>query len=130
MKTFLFRLKAYFFRGHNGWFVYVLWFTNAIGIWYLAIVPEARQVKIVNDILGPIMKNIWIFGFILIITYCTAAIIVGKLDYQGGGYATESEVVWQNNPEWMRQVKRTTKIEKMIDKIASELNIEGLDEND
>ncbi len=92
---FLGRLRVYFFRGHNSWLYFPIWFVNILIVIYKLLLEDLEFL--------PDWISFWVFALLFPIIYFPLAVIIGRFDYYKGTYKGEAKVSMYANPIWIRQ---------------------------
>jgi len=109
-------LRAYFIRGHGGWFLYFVWFLTNISILYVLL---GSQLPIIQELFG----NIVVFAIAFVILYVVGATIVGYIDIEIKGiYGQETGVCWDTIPQIQIILKLLNSLAEMMTDVQKKMD--------
>lgn len=91
MKTWIFRMRAYFLRGFGSWITFILSAVQFIIIVYKLAVSSVPAL----DFWFP---SLWFFAFVLILLGVPLCVIIGFVDYKHGTAPAEYTVTSMASP--------------------------------
>ena len=109
------RIKQYFLRGHNAWFVLVFSLMNFTLIFYDLLFIDL-------DFIPSYLKSYSTFLVVFGLIYFPTATILGFLDFKKGSYAAEVNLQREVNPIQREMFQRLDKIEADNKKIIEYLS--------